>query len=524
MPAIRFYNTLTHRAEPFTPVEPGKVFMYNCGPTVYDFAHIGNFKTFLFADVLRRFLELVGYEVHQVMNITDVGHMTDDQLADGGGEDKMQLAAKRLAEAKKAGKAHVAAIDDPSDPYQIAAFYTQAFLDDAKKLGLKVADEFPANMPRATQFVESHMIPMIGRLIDNGHAYVAEEGSGGGAVYYAVETFEGYGKLSGNTIDQLKGGAGGRVTTQAGKRHPADFLLWKPDASHLMKWNSPWGEGYPGWHIECSAMARAVLGREVIDIHTGGEDNIFPHHECEIAQSVGSTDPSVLEACGNFRGFARFWMHSRHLMVEGQKMSKSKGNFYTVRDVLEGKVTGRPVDPAVMRFAMIRGHYRSNLDFSAKSLEESGSAVQKLREAYRTSERGWFEDSHPVVREFVEAVSDDLNIAAGLGILFSWLKSGFDNTSKSSGALRSINRVLGVLPSSDSYVGVGSVGIASTGFDLPAHTGEADDSIRGRCRALDAARAAKDFAAADAIRDELIAAGYDVKTTKQGTVATKKLA
>ncbi len=512
MPAIRFYNTLTHRAEPFTPVEPGKVFMYNCGPTVYDFAHIGNFKTFLFADVLRRFLELVGYEVHQVMNITDVGHMTDDQLADGGGEDKMQLAAKRLAEAKKAGKAHVAAIDDPSDPYQIAAFYTQAFLDDAKKLGLKVADEFPANMPRATQFVESHMIPMIGRLIDNGHAYVAEEGSGGGAVYYAVETFEGYGKLSGNTIDQLKGGAGGRVTTQAGKRHPADFLLWKPDASHLMKWNSPWGEGYPGWHIECSAMARAVLGREVIDIHTGGEDNIFPHHECEIAQSVGSTDPSVLEACGNFRGFARFWMHSRHLMVEGQKMSKSKGNFYTVRDVLEGKVTGRPVDPAVMRFAMIRGHYRSNLDFSAKSLEESGSAVRKLRETHvRWATAAGVPDplgmstaDHPAIQRFAAHLADDLNIAGAMGVVFEFIAEEPADPAEALAVLEAMDRVLGVL-------------------EEDADAAETDDAA-DKCRALDAARAAKDFAAADAIRDELIAAGYDVKTTKQGTVATKKLA
>jgi cysteinyl-tRNA synthetase len=487
--------------------------MYNCGPTVYDFAHIGNFKTFLFADVLRRFLELVGYEVHQVMNITDVGHMTDDQLADGGGEDKMELAAKRLAEAKKAGQAHVAAIDDPSDPYQIAEFYTQAFLEDARKLGLKIADEFPRNMPRATDHVAGHMVPMIGKLIENGHAYVADDG----AVYYAVESFDGYGRLSGNTVDQLKGGAGGRVVAQnqAGKRHPADFLLWKPDASHLMKWDSPWGAGYPGWHIECSAMARAVLGRDVIDIHTGGEDNIFPHHECEIAQSCGVT------GCDRF---ARFWMHSRHLMVEGQKMSKSKGNFYTVRDVLEGKVTGRPVDPAVMRFAMIRGHYRSNLDFSAKSLEESGSAVNKIREAYRTCDTGWFEDDHSVVRDFVEAVADDLNIAAGLGVLFSWLKTGFDNTSKSHGALRSINRVLGVLPNTDEYVGVGSRRSELEGRNLPAYTGEADEEIVTKCRALDAARASKDFAKADAIRAELIDAGYDVKTTKDGTVATKKLA
>jgi len=508
MPQIQFYNTLTHRVEPFEPVlEPGRVYMYNCGPTVYDFAHIGNFKTFLFADVLRRFLELVGYDVHQVMNITDVGHMTEDQLADGGGEDKMQLAARRLAEAKKAGQAHVASIDDPNDPYQIAEFYTRAFLDDARKLGLKIADEYPDRMPRATRFVESHMIPMIEKLIDNAHAYLADDG----AVYYAVESFEGYGRLSGNTVDQLRGGAGGRVGAQAGKRHPADFLLWKPDPSHLMKWDSPWGVGYPGWHIECSAMARAVLGRDVIDIHTGGEDNIFPHHECEIAQSVGVTDEATLQRHGNFRGFARFWMHSRHLMVEGRKMSKSLGNFHTVRDVLEGRVTGRPVDPAVMRFAMIRGHYRSNLDFSAKSLEESGSAVRKLREtaaAWRETSGGSGAsvpvNNHETFQKFTAALADDLNVAGAIGVAFEFIAEEPDDPAEALAVLEAMDGVLGVLDE--------------------APQAAAEDEAEEKCRALDAARAAKDFATADAIRAELIDAGYDVQTTPQGTRATKKLA
>jgi len=506
-PPIQFYNTLTHSVQPFAPVEPGKVYMYNCGPTVYDYAHIGNFKTFLFADVLRRFLELVGYDVHQVMNITDVGHMTDDQLADGGGQDKMQVAAQRLAEAKKAGQAHVAAIDDPSDPYQIAAFYTQAFIDDARKLGLKVADEYPRNMPKATDHVADHMIPMIGKLIDSGHAYVADDG----AVYYAVESFEGYGRLSGNSIDQLKGGAGGRVVAQnaAGKRHPADFLLWKPDASHLMKWDSPWGAGYPGWHIECSAMARARLGRDVIDIHTGGEDNIFPHHECEIAQTCGVTGE---------KSFANYWMHSRHLMVEGQKMSKSKGNFHTVRDVLEGKVTGRPVDPAVMRFAMIRGHYRSNLDFSAKSLEESGSAVQKLRDtrarwsasAGPASAGPGAPIDHPALQRFTAALADDLNTAGSIGVVFEFIAEPPppEETATALAVLEEMDTVLGV--------------IIPTSTSDPSE--ESEFNPDEKCAALDAARAAKDYAAADAIRAELIDAGYDVKTTKDGTVATKKLA
>jgi len=401
--------------------------------------------------------------------------------------------SSQVAQAKKAGEAHVAAIEDPTHPYQIAEFYTQAFLEDARKLGLKIADEYPDRMPRATRFVESHMIPMIGKLIDNGHAYVADDG----AVYYAVESFEGYGRLSGNTVDQLKGGAGGRVTAQAGKRHPADFLLWKPDPSHLMKWPSPWGDGYPGWHIECSAMARAVLGRDVIDIHTGGEDNIFPHHECEIAQSCGAT--------GRDR-FARFWMHSRHLMVEGQKMSKSLGNFHTVRDVLEGQVTGRPVDPAVMRFAMIRGHYRSNLDFSAKSLEESGSAVRKLREttaAWRETSGGSGTsvpvDNHEAFQKFTAALADGLNVAGALGVVFEFIAEEPNDPAEALAVLEAMDRVLGVLDAAPQ----------------PAAGDDADE----KCRALDAARASKDFAKADAIRAELIDAGCRIKLVQLYTVA-----
>ena len=350
---MRFYNTLSHKFEEFVPLTPPTVRMYSCGPTVYDYAHIGNFRSFLFADVLRRLLELHGFDVMHVMNLTDVGHMTDDELADGSGEDKMQFAAKRLKEAKKSGQAH-AAVTDPDDPYAVADFYTKAFLEDAKKLGLKVASEYPRRMPSATQNVDA-MLDMIGRLLETGHAYRG----GDGAVYYSVESFPDYGVLSGNSVENLRGGAGGRVdaANQTAKRHPADFLLWKPDASHLMKWDSPYGTGYPGWHIECSAMATRHLGADVIDLHTGGEDNIFPHHECEIAQSRGATGEAH---------FAKYWLHGRHLRVEGEKMSKSKGNFYTVRDVLDGRVTGRPVAPAALRLELIKTHYRASSNFTAQ--------------------------------------------------------------------------------------------------------------------------------------------------------------
>ncbi len=483
---IRFYNTLTHKLEPFKPIEPKRVYMYNCGPTVYDYAHIGNFRSFIFADVLRRFLELSGYDVKQVMNITDVGHMTDDQLADGGGEDKMAAAATRLKASKKDGKALV---DNPDDPYAVAEYFTSAFIEDAKKLNIKIAQEYPGQMPRATDHVAPSMIPMIQSLIEKNHAYVANDG----AVYFSVQSFPEYGRLSGNSLDNLRGGAGGRVQDahQSNKRHPADFLLWKPDATHLMKWDSPWGAGYPGWHIECSAMARAILGRETIDIHTGGEDNIFPHHECEIAQTCGAT--------GHDR-FANYWMHSRFLMVEGEKMSKSKGNFYTVRDVLEGKVTGRPVDPAVLRYELLKGHYRSQINFTAKGLEDSGSAVRRLREAMGPDAEMMPTD-HQDIQALLEILSDDLNIAGALGWVFERMKKPDDELP---GFLNRVDNLLGVISSDAS----------------------ADDSsgVDALCASLDAARAAKDFDRADAIRQQIIDAGYDVKTTKDGTVASKRLA
>jgi cysteinyl-tRNA synthetase len=308
---IQFYNSLTNQLEEFQPIEPGVVRMYSCGPTVYDFAHIGNFRSFLFGDLLRRTLELLGFKVHHVMNITDVGHMVE------GETDKMEQAATRVRENKKSGRVAEGAIENPNDPYQIAEYYTQAFLEDARRLAYKVAYEYPQNIPRATEHIQG-MQAMIERLLEKGHAYIASDG----VVYFSVQSFPEYGQLSGNTLEKIQSGAGGRVSAenQSVKQHPGDFMLWKPDSHHIMKWDSPWGVGYPGWHIECSVMARELLGRDVIDIHTGGEDLIFPHHECEIAQTCGTS--------GQDR-FANFWIHARFLFVEGEKMSKSKGNFYT---------------------------------------------------------------------------------------------------------------------------------------------------------------------------------------------------
>jgi len=502
---IRFYNTLTNRAEVFQPVESDCVRMYSCGPTVYDFAHIGNFRSFLFADVIRRSLEFFGHKVHHVMNITDVGHMTDDGNADGGGEDKMQAAARRVKEEKKSGKVPDGAVQNPDDPYQIAQYYTHAFLKDARTLGVKVAFEYPENVLHATQHIDS-MIEMIGQLISNGHAYVSPDG----VVYYSVESFPAYGKLSGNTIDRLMTGAGGRINAenQASKRHPADFMLWKADSSHIMKWNSPWGIGYPGWHIECSCMARKRLGRDVIDIHTGGEDLIFPHHECEIAQTCGATGKD---------SFARFWMHARSLMVEGEKMSKSKGNFWTVRDVLEGRATGIQVHPAVLRLELIKSHYRANMNFTKKGLLDSAGAVKRLTEFRSRLEvacegkAAGVDLNYPILREFGEALADDLNVAGALGAILPWAASIPSDPAAALGALNRINEVLSIAPLGPSAV---------------AATGVADETaeIQELCRQLDDARKRKDFSGADSIRTQIQKYGYDVKTSPNGTVAEKRLA
>ncbi|MCC7146811.1 MAG: cysteine--tRNA ligase [Phycisphaeraceae bacterium] len=492
---IRFYNSLTHRLEPFSALQPPDVYVYNCGPTVYDYATLGNFRSFLFADLLRRTLELAGYTVHQVMNITDVGHMTEDTLADGGGEDKMELAARRLKEAKKSGQAPV---EDPNNPFQIADYYAQVFLEDARQLGLKIAFDDARQRPRATQYIPQ-MQALIQRLLDTGHAYRAADGT----VYYSVESFPAYGQLSGNTLDKLRGGAGGRVLDehQAQKRHPADFLLWKTDATHLMRWDSPWGQGYPGWHIECSAMSASVLGREQIDIHTGGEDNIFPHHECEIAQSCGATGKPF---------FARYWLHARFLMVEGEKMSKSKGNFFTARQLF-----AQGIDPKVIRYELLKGHYRSNLNFTRKGLEDSARAVQRLREldaklkaAVPASAAPPAVDlTHPVLADFSAALADDLNIAGALGVLFAWLGQPLPDPALARAILQRIDSVLDVLNAAP----------------VETATGLSEEQAAEKARQLDQARADKNFAAADALRKELSEAGYEVRSTRDGTTVHRKL-
>ncbi|MHC4909422.1 MAG: cysteine--tRNA ligase [Planctomycetota bacterium] len=507
---LRLHNTLTGRQDVFTPLDPTgrRVTFYSCGPTVYDYAHIGNFRSFLAADVLRRTLELLGHEVVQVMNLTDVGHMTEDDQADGAGEDKMEVAAQRLKEAKKAGTLPEGADVDPGDPYAIADFYADAFIEDARLLGLEVvldAADHPERLPRATRYVE-HMIGLIETLIERGHAYVGSDG----VVYYDVQSFEPYGSLSGNTPDELRSGEGGRVdaSTQQLKKHPADFMLWKPDDRHLMRWPSPWGEGYPGWHLECSVMAKVLLGQDtngVIDLHAGGEDLIFPHHECEIAQTCGATGEEH---------FARYWMHARFLIVEGEKMSKSKGNFFTVRDLVDDGAS-----PAAIRLELIKTSYRKQANFTKQGLRDSQRQVDKWARLADwldanaavpiDGESGPLADALPA---FTAALCDDVNVAGAIGVLETAAGTHAPDAAPTPGAgPGTLESELAALRTMDSVLGV---------LDLEREVVlEGDEAawVEERIAARNAARADKDWARADAIRDELLERGIEIKDGAEGT-------
>ncbi|CAE7840088.1 cysS [Symbiodinium necroappetens] len=511
-------------AEPASEASPEPVTFYTCGPTVYDYAHIGNFRSFLAADVLRRWLESPlcervtpdgapegsggsgGYRVTHVMNLTDVGHMVDDGDADGGGEDKMEAARERLLEQKKSGRLPEGADAsfDPNSPWDIARFYIDAFIQDALALGMKVvreAQEKPELLPRPTNEVRG-MLEMILTLLDKGCAYVASDG----VAYFDTQKFPAYGKLSGNTLENIRSGAGGRVSdaAQSVKKHPADFMLWKPDTKHLMKWDPPevlkdspdlaqkardagLREGYPGWHLECSVMARKYLGAEVIDLHSGGEDNIFPHHECEIAQSCCATGKDE---------FARYWFHARFLQVEGAKMSKSAGNFFTVRDLM-----AKGFAPDAIRLELIKTHYRSNANFTEQGLKDSKRIVTRwrtfLEKAEASSEAG--ERNGDAAHKFARAMNEDLNIAGALGVISSWINATTEPTRADADLLREFDGVLGVLDL-DAEVATES-------------SGDEDAKIDALVQARQDARKNRDFAEADRLRDELTALGVVVEDT-----------
>ena len=469
------YNSLGRQKQPFQPIEEGKVRMYNCGPTVYSRAHIGNLRSFLFADLLRRWLEHLGYEVTQVMNITDVGHLVADEEE---GEDKIEAQAKRTGQ----------------DPWQIAREHEAQFHADLEALGVRKASLYP----RATDHIPE-MLEMIDVLIEKGFAYQVN-----GNVYFDVSRFERYGRLSGNRVEDLDAGA--RIEINKEKRHPADFALWKDDPAHLMKWKSQFGDdGFPGWHIECSAMARKHLG-DRIDIHTGGEDNVFPHHECEIAQSESFTGEA----------FANYWMHAKFLQVDGGKMSKSLGNVYSVQDAID-----RGFEPRVLRYTLLRGHYRQQLNFTWDIMADSKKALSNLDRLYEklvavaAGEGGAPEPAagrellQTARDEFEAGMNDDLNVPRGLAAVFS-LRSevnedhlGRDVATEAVAFLDSVNDVLAVI---------------STEREVGSDDAEIDALVTARKQA----REDKDWAASDRIRDELDARGILVEDAAAGTTWRRK--
>ncbi|MBX3458697.1 MAG: cysteine--tRNA ligase [Planctomycetes bacterium] len=492
MSVLKLKNSYTRALEVFQPLDPrGEcVTMYSCGPTVYSYAHIGNFRSFLMADVLRRVLERNGYEVRHVMNITDVGHMTEDHVADATGEDKLAKAARELG----------------TDPFRVARHFEDAFVADARALKLKIYQGGEAGdetlHPRATAHI-AEMLAAIQRLIAGGFAYVVPSGE----VYFEVAKFPEYGKLSGKVIDDLEAGA--RVEVRDEKRDPRDFALWKVDAKHLMQWdphsNVGWEPddwrrfvqlcpdgvdarikpGFPGWHIECSAMSRARLG-PVIDIHTGGEDNIFPHHECEIAQSYGAYHTHVPGPHGApdegapRNTFARYWVHGRFLLVNNRKMSKRDGTFFTARDlfnpVAEGRAdlardleaagfAGGRVPANVLRYALIANQYTQPMNFSMESLAQARASVERLQIRYDKLREavGDTGDSSEVasdrvltlvegaLRDFDDALNDNLNTPNALAAVFkavgelNQMELGLAEAREALRMMESFNDVLDVL-------------------------------------------------------------------------------
>ncbi|PAP79604.1 cysteine--tRNA ligase [Rubrivirga sp. SAORIC476] len=506
-PPFRLTNTLAREVQTVTPVAytpDGRPLLrfYSCGPTVYSYAHIGNFRTFLTADLVVRTAEALGWAVRYVSNVTDVGHLTEDDVADGAGEDKM---AKALA--SKDGEAFETVWD-------LARHYTEALKRDWDLLNLIEPDI----RPRATEHVREQILA-VEALMASGHAYETADG-----VYFHVPSFPDYGKLSGNTDAEGLVEGTREVVRDDGKRDPRDFALWKKDAGHLMQWYSPFvegeagGWGFPGWHLECSVMAQKYLG-ETIDLHGGGEDLRFPHHECEIAQAEALTG----------QPFSRYWMHTRFLQVEGEKMSKSKGNFLTVRDLTAAPEDGgredwaAPLDPLALRLALISGHYAKPFNLTRKTLADAAKNLQRYRdaveaarlgtEADRPGDDGLSADLDAAYADALAAMADDLNtpiaLAAGLRGAAAILKA--HREAPLSGA--SARAADAYLDRIDALLGI-------VHAQVPADAAEAADDLAAQVEPLvvqrTAARAAKDWARADAIRDELAALGVEVVDTPAG--------
>jgi cysteinyl-tRNA synthetase len=484
---LKLHDSLTREVLPFPPENrpEGPVSIYACGPTVYHYAHIGNLRTFAVTDLLRRYLEYRGHEVKLVMNITDVGHALEGES--DAGEDKIESAARK----------------EKKTPEALSRFYEEAFFRDLDALNVRRA----ATYPRATEHIQE-MIALVQKLLDNGKAYATEKGD----VYYDVSSFEEYGKLSGNTVEALVSGA--RVEAAEDKRDPADFALWISNPKHVMQWEAPWGRGYPGWHLECSAMAMKYLG-DTFDLHIGGEDLKFPHHECEIAQSEGATG----------KPFARRWLHVKYLMVEGQKMSKSLGNFYTLSDLLD-----KGHSAAAVRHLLLSAHYRTPLNFTFDGLAAADEAVRKFWELkarlgrsstgsagslQASSDRNTYSPSavEGYRQKFEEAMDDDLNVSAALAVLHDFMRDA--NRKLDDGSLSAEEA-----EASSSFLSAAAGDVF--GLKLERPEAEIPRDVRELAVRREEARKKKDWAEADRLRAAIERAGFAVEDAPEGPILKKR--
>lgn len=478
---LRLYNTLTRAVEEITPLEPGHVRIYSCGPTVYRFIHIGNLRTFTMADWIRRALIYQGLRVTHIKNITDVGHMRQEAL--DRGEDKL------VAQALKEGRT----------PWEIAAFYTEAFHQDEARLNILPAHVFP----RATDHI-AEMIAMTRRLLERGYAYEVD-----GAVFFSVSAFPGYGRLSGNILENL--GQGQHTTNENDplKRAPEDFPLWKKaEPGRVMAWDSPWGMGFPGWHIECSAMSAKYLGPQ-FDIHTGGVDNIFPHHEDERAQSEAASGEQ----------FVSYWIHAQHLLADGLKMAKSSGNAYTLADV-----EARGFDPLALRYFYTTAKYRSRINFTFRALRAAQTALDRLRERawelYRAS------DGHAAPRDevqattyherFLAAVNDDLNMPRAMSVVWAMLRDATLAPALRLGLLYALDEILGFGCADELAARAASAGAWR-------YAG-APEAVMALARERQALRSRGDFAQADALRARILEAGYRIEDSRDTPIDWRLIA
>ena len=459
---LKFYNTLTREKENFIPINKEEVRIYSCGPTVYKDATIGNMRTNILMDTLRRVLKYNGFKLKHVMNITDVGHLVSD--ADEG-EDKM------IKTAKEEGKT----------PMEIADFYLERFMKDLRNLNI----DMPEIIARATDHIDD-MIKFVEKLVENGYAYETST-----AIYFDVSKLDEYGILSGIDLKNQKEGA--RVEVDKEKKNPYDFALWiKAPKNHLMKWDSPWGPSYPGWHIECSTMGTKYLG-EQFDIHTGGVDLIPTHHENEIAQNKG--------VCGKIP--AKVWMHGEFLLIDGGKMSKSLGNVYLLQDIID-----KGYDPLSYKMLCYTSHYRNKLNFTWEALDAASKSLNRLREGYQKHKNGNDDIEEDVIieyeRKFHEAINDDLNIPASMSIVWEVIK--LDKKSK---------KIAKLLEKFDEVLGIDIKKENTEEAEIPREVQELAEQ-------REKARKEKDWEMSDMLRDKIEALGYMVKDGVQGTVVVKK--